>query len=807
MQTMIKYYLKTILRNLVRSKFYSSVNIVGLAIGITACILIMLYVQNELSYDKFHKNADRIYRVNLFSVRDNNTFKLPQSSPPLRNTIQDEIPEVEEAVRVSQYWEPVMQYKDKVFNETKWCVVDDNFFKIFSASFIYGDPNTALAEPYTVVLTESTAKRYFGKENPLGKTLTRKYNYDWTVTGVIKDFPENSHLKPDFLGSIKSRPYNNGQNWLNNILYTYVLLREGTSNQDVDSKLEDVVKKHVGPFMAQYRGESLEEFTVKGNQYKYYTQPLTDIHLNTEVIAGPELSVNTSYLIIFSLIAAFILVIACINYMNMSTARSANRAKEVGLKKSLGSNRNKLVLQFLSESVFITLIALALALVLIKILLPAFNNLIDRQLEFNCTGNFSTIPLLLIFGIVVGIVAGSYPAFFLASFNPLKVINGIHKSEGSHRSLRSGLVVFQLIVTIVLFSGTFFISKQLNFLQKQELGFNKENLVIIKNAAYLWTNKPSFKNELLEQPGILEVSNSVYIPGRSKSNNTFFHELPSEATLLSQLWIDEAFLKAYEIELLQGRFFEKENPSNAKSIVLSEKALKDLNIKDPIGKKLYKKQKSEETTFTIIGIVKDFHLSSLHQEIWPLVLFADDDMLKRVGEYFSVRISGDVQKNLKYIEQTWNKYADGQPLDYIFFEEDFGRLYAADVRTKKIVSVFSVLAILIACLGLLALAAFVAEQRTKEIGIRKVNGARIGQILYSLNKKFMKWVITAFVIATPIAYYAMHKWLENFAYKTVLSWWIFALAGFMALGIALLTVSWQSWRAAMRNPMEALRYE
>ncbi|MCY1719262.1 ABC transporter permease [Prolixibacteraceae bacterium Z1-6] len=804
---MIKYFVKTAFRNLLRHRFYSTINILGLAIGITACILIMLFVQFELSYDKFHEKSERIYRVNLFSVRDDNTNRWPGSSPPLRNTIQDEIPEVEEAVRVSQYWQPVMHYKDKVFNETKWCFADDNFFKIFSASFIYGDPNTALVEPYTVVLTESTAKRYFGNENPLGKTLSRKYNYDWTVTGVIQDFPENSHLKPDFLGSIKSRPSNNSLNWLNNILYTYVLLKEGAFNSEVDSKLEDVVKKHVGPFMTQERGESLEEFAAKGNQYKYYTQPLTDIHLNTEVIAGPELSVNTSYLIIFSLIAVFILIIACINYMNMSTARSANRAKEVGLKKSLGSNRNKLVLQFLSESVFVTLIALVLAIVLIKLLLPAFNNLMDKQLVFSSVSNLYTIPLLLIFGIVVGVVAGSYPAFFLASFNPLTVINGIHKSEGSHGNLRSGLVVFQLIVTIILFSGTFFISKQLNFLQKHELGFNKENLVIIKNAAYLWTKKPSFKSELLEQPGILEVSNSVDIPGRSKYNSTFFHELPSEARLLSQLWIDEDFLKAYEIKLLQGRFFEKGNPSNANSIVLSEKALKDLNIKEPIGKKLYKKQKSEETTFTIIGIIKDFHLNSLHQEIWPLVLFDDDDAIKSAGAFFSVRIAGDIQQNLKNIEQTWNKYADGQPLDYVFFDEDFGRLYVADVQTRKIVSIFSVLAIFIACLGLLALAAFVAEQRTKEIGIRKVNGARIGQILYSLNQNFIKWVVIAFVIATPIAYYAMNKWLENFAYKTSLSWWIFAVAGLLALGIALLTVSWQSWRAATRNPVEALRYE
>jgi len=804
---MLNYYLKTIIRSLFRNKFYSVINIVGLAIGITACILIMLYVQNELSYDKSFEKSDRIYRVNLFSVSDNNTYKSPRSSPPLRNVIKDEIPEVEETVRVSRYWEPVMQYKDKVFNETKWCFVDDNFFKVFSTSFIYGDPNTALVEPYTVVLTESTARRYFGDENPLGQVLSRKYNYDWTVTGVIKDFPENSHIQPDFLGSIKSRPVNNSTNWINNIIYTYVLLKQGASNQDVDKKLEDVVKIHVGPYMKENMGVSLEEMNAKGDQYKWYTQALTKIHLDNEVLIGPESLGNSSYLIIFSIIALFILVIACINYMNMSTARSVNRAKEVGLKKSLGSNRNKLVLQFLSESVFVTLIALALALALIKILLPAFNNLVDKQLIFNYIDNFRTIPLMLIFGIVVGIIAGSYPAFFLASFKPVKIINGIHKSEGSHRNLRSGLVVFQLIVTIVLFSGTFFISKQLNFLQHSELGFNKENLLIIKNAAYLWTNKPSFKNELLEKPGILEASNSIEIPGRSKSGSRFFHELPSEAKGLSQLWVDEDFLKAYGIELAQGRFFEKGNPANAKSIVLSEKALKELNIKDPIGKSVYKAQKSEETTFTIIGIVKDFHLNSLHQELWPLVLFDNDDYLKSNGAYFSVRISGDIQQGLKNIEQTWNKYADGQPLDYAFFDEDFGRLYAADVQTRKIVSVFSVLAIFIACLGLLALAAFVAEQRTKEIGVRKVNGARVSQVLYSLNRNFMKWVVIAFVISCSIAWYTMNKWLEDFAYKTSLSWWVFLLAGLAALIITIITVSWISWRAATRNPVEALRYE
>jgi putative ABC transport system permease protein len=804
---MIKYYLKTIIRNLMRNKFYSAINIVGLAIGITACILIMLYVQFELSYDKFHEKADRIYRVNLLSVRDNNSYNLAKSSPPVRNVMQDEIPEIEEAVRVTNYEQMVMQYKNKVFNENKWCFVDDNFFKIFSASFIYGEPTEALVQPNTVVITETTAKRYFGKENPIGKTLSRKFNNDWTVTGVIKDFPENSHLKPDFLASIKSQPVDNNMNWINNILHTYVLVKDGAAKQDVDVKLEGVVNTHVGPYMKKNRGVSLEEFEVQGNQYKYYTQPLTEIHLDSGVYLGPEPSGNNNYLIIFSIIAVFILVIACINYMNMSTARSVNRAKEVGIKKSLGSNRKNLVLQFLSESVFVTLIALVLALALIKILLPVFNNLVDKQLVFSYTENFSTIPLLLVLGIVIGIIAGSYPAFFLSSFKPMKVINGIHTSVGSHAKLRSGLVVFQLIVTIVLFTGTFFISKQLNFLQHKELGFNKENLVIIKNAHYLWTQKSSFENELLEQPGILQVSNSTNIPGRSKWNATFFHELASDAKLMNQLWTDVDFLKAYEIELLEGRFFEKGNLANNKSIVISEAALKDLNVENPIGKIIYKQRKSEETSFTIIGVIKDFHLHSLHHEMQPLVLFDDHDMLMSNGDYLSIRISGDIQENLKKIEQTWDKLANGQPLDYVFFDEDFGRLYAADVQTEKIVSIFSVLAIFIACLGLLALAAFVAEQRTKEIGVRKVNGARIGQILYSLNQNFMKWVAVAFVIATPIAYYTMNKWLEDFAYKTNLSWWIFALAGMLALGIVLLTVSWQSWRAATRNPVEALRYE
>jgi len=799
---MFSNYLKTALRNLTRNKFYSAINIVGLAIGITACILIMLYVQSELSYDTFHKKADRIYRVNLYGVLNDDEVNQPFTSPPLAKAMQNEIPEVEEAVRLTKL-QPVIRHNNDVFNEKRWYFADANFFKIFSASFIYGNPENALSQPNSVVLTESTANRYFGKNNPIGQFITWENDCDYQVTGVIKDYLENSHIKLDFLASIKGQDIDNNMQWIHNMVYTYILIKEGYTKQDVDAKLEGLVKKYVGPAIKQFMGVSFEDALAQGVKYRWYAQPLGEIHFDREVSQGPEPLGNKSYMLIFSIIAVFILVIACINYMNMSTARSANRAKEVGIKKSLGSNRNHLVFQFLSESILVTLIALVLALVLIKLLLPGFNNLIDKQLVFNYFNNFKVIPLLVVFGIGIGIIAGSYPAFFLASFNPVKVIKGTHKSEGGHAKLRSGLVIFQLIVSIVLFSGTFFISKQLSFLQSKDLGFNKENLVIINKANYLGNQMSSFKNELLAQSSILKITNSSSIPGRSNSGRTFFHHSVNDSRGMNTFWSDCDFIKTYQIELTEGRFFDEGKQFNAKSVVLNETAIKQLNIEDPIGKKIYEGKKTEDKSLTIIGVMKDFHSQSLYEEMSSLVMVSGSGS----GGYLSVRISGDIQQNLKIIEQTWDKFANGQSLDYVFFDEDFGRLYNAEVRTRKIVTIFSALAILIACLGLLALAAFVAEQRTKEIGVRKVNGARISEILFSLNRNFMKWVGIAFVIAVPGAWYLLHNWLGNFAYKTNLSWWVFALAGVAALVVTIITVSWISWKAATRNPVEALRYE
>ncbi|MFK5857138.1 MAG: ABC transporter permease, partial [Bacteroidota bacterium] len=791
---MLKVILKSALRNLMKNKFYSMINIVGLAIGITACILIMLYVQSELSYDTFHEKADRIYRVNLTGVFNDDDFNHPITSAPLAKAMQNEIPEIEEAVRLT-FAEPVIRHNEDVFNEKKWCFADANFFKIFSTTFIKGNPENALSQPNSVVLTESTAKRYFGEDNPIGQSITWESNRDYKVTGVIKDYPENSHIKFNFLASIKGQDIDNNLNWIQNMVYTYSLIKEGYTKQDVDAKLEGLVEKYIGPAIKQAMGVTFEKLKSQGLKYSWYAQPLDEIHFNREVMVmeGEPLG-NKSYMLIFSIIAIFILVIACINYMNMSTARSANRAKEVGIKKAFGSSRNSLVFQFLSESILVTLLALVLALVLIKLLLPEFNNLIDKQLVFSYFNNFKTIPLMLAFGIGIGVIAGSYPAFFLSSYNPVDVVKGINKSSGSHGKLRSGLVIFQLIVSITLFSGSFFISKQLSFLQNKELGFNKENLLIINKVNYLGNRLSSFKTELLAQPNILKITNSSSIPGRFNASNSYFHHSVDDTKGINTFWSDYDFIKTYQIELTQGRFFEEGNQFNDKSVVLNETAIKQLNIEDPIGKKIYSGTKTEDNSLTIIGVMKDFHSQSLHEEMSPFIL------INGSGEYLSVRISGDIQQNLKIIEQTWDKFAKGQILDYVFFDEDFGRLYKAEVRTRKIVSIFSALAIIIACLGLLALAAFVAEQRTKEIGIRKVNGANIGEILLSLNRNFMKWVAIAFVIATPIAYYTMNNWLENFAYKTTLSWWVFALAGVAALFVTMITVTWISWKAATRNP-------
>ncbi|MDX1284501.1 MAG: ABC transporter permease, partial [Draconibacterium sp.] len=629
---MFRNFIKTAIRNLLRNKFYSLINIVGLAIGITACILIMLYVESEVSYDKFHEKADRIYRVNLYAILKDDEINQSVTSAPLANAIQEEIPAVELSARISGFTQPVIRHNNEAFNERKWYFVDENFFRIFTTSFILGNPDEALSMPNTVVLSETTAKRFFGNENPVGKYLTWENDRDYTITGVIKDFPESSHFKPDFLASIKGQAIDKDMTWVNNQLFTYYLIAEGFTKDDVDAGLDKLVEKYVGPAVKQYMGVDFETLKSQGLKYKWYSQPLSDIHFNREVAQDLEPRGNRSYMIIFSIIAIFILVIACINYMNMSTARSANRAKEVGIKKSLGSNRNYLIRQFLAESVFVTIIAMILAMVFIKVFLPGFNNLIDKQLAFSYFDNLKTIPLMIAFGVLVGIIAGSYPSFFLASFSPVKVMKGTHKSEGSHARLRNGLVIFQLIVSIVLFSGTFFISKQLSFLQNQELGFKKENLIVIEKANYLGNRLNTFKTELLAQAGINGITNTTTVPGRGFTSSTFYHHTPNDPRGLLTLWTDNDFIDTYQIEMKEGRFFEEGNQSVQRGVVLNESAVKRLNIEDPIGKRIWQQQQTDENALTIIGVMKDFHCESLHKDMASLVVFSGS------GENLTVRI-------------------------------------------------------------------------------------------------------------------------------------------------------------------------
>ena len=791
-----------ILRNLFRNKFYSMINIVGLAIGISSCILILLYVQSELNYDRYHEKSSRIYRVNIYAVLSDNEFDSPMTSPPMAKVLNDEFPEVESVVRLVNFKQPVIRHNDDVYSETKWFFTDPDFFDVFTAPFISGNPKEALIQPNSVVLTETTARRYFGNENPLGKYLTWDNDRDYLITGIIRDFPQNSHFKPDFLASLVGQPIDNDANWTNNQVYTYLTLKEGYSQQVIDDKFQSLVKKYVGPQLMQALGVSYDDLMASGTKYNYYLQPLRKIHFDNKSIFNVEPGGNKSYMVIFSIIAIFILAIACINFMNLATARSAKRAREVGIRKALGSNRKFLIYQFLAESVFIALISMALSMVLIKLFLPGFNNLIDKQLEFNYFDNFTNIPLMVVFGIVVGIIAGSYPAFFLASFSPAKVIKGLNMTQGGHAKLRNGLVIFQLAVSIVLFSGTFLISKQLSFLQNTDIGFNKENLIVIEKADKLGSRLSSFKQELLSQTGILGVTNSTTVPGRLFTSNVFTHHSVNDPRGSLTMWSDCDFAKTFQIEMKEGHYFEEGTMLTGREVVLNESAIKKLNIVNPVGKKIYDGPHSAEGGYTIIGVMKDFNCESLHQEISSLIVF------NGTGNTLTVRISsGNMSEKISKIEQKWKQLAHGQTFDYVFFDQDFNRLYKAETRTKKVVAIFSALAIIIACLGLLALATFTAEQRTKEIGVRKVNGARISDIMYSLNIDFMKWVAIAFVLAVPGAWYLLHSWLGNFAYKTNLSWWIFVLSGVLALGIALLTVSYQSYKAAVRNPIESLRYE
>ena len=806
---MFANYLKTAIRNLLKNKGFSLINIFGLAIGVACCLLIWLFVQDELSYDRYNEKADRIYRVGFNAVLNNNASKGVVSCAPLKQALIDEFPEVESATRARNPGFPVFRYGDKVFSEERVFTVDSTFFDVFTVPFILGDYKTALTKPGTIVLTRSMAEKYFGEENPIGKILNADNRRDYEVTGVVEDVPRNSHFHFDFLTSIISRTVNQDILWISNNYYTYFVIKEGASAEALERKVQELVLRNAGPQVQQFLGITVEQFVNGGGVYEYFFQRLLDIHLHSHLDYEIEPNGNFSYVLIFSFVAFGILLVACINFVNLSTARSSNRAKEVGIRKTAGSTRGQLIRQFLTETIVISFLAVFIALLLVHLLLPYFNTLAGKQFDISMFRDASNITAILALILGIGLLAGTYPAFFLAAFHPVSVLRG-EKFQGGRRSImRNILVVFQFAVSIILVIGTLIVRRQVYFIQNTDLGFNKDNVVIVHKTDDLGDRLQAFKLKLLENPVILDASNSNRLIGQNFGNSVFMlaGQSGEESHLLWTLGTDADFTDTYRIEITHGRFFEEGREADQSGCILNESAVQTLGLEEPVGKVLIAPgAPSDQGRIEILGVMKDFHFESMHQKIRPLVIFPM--IMRGIGRYVSVRIQrGTSQEALQYIETTWRKVALNQAFEYEFFDDHFADIYRTEIRTGEIFFSFSILTIIIACLGLFGLAAFITEQRTKEIGIRKVLGSSAPSILILLIRQFTKWILIANAIAWPVAYFAMRHWLQNFAYKSSMTLWIFLGSALLALIVAVITVSYQTIKAAVTNPVDSLKYE
>jgi putative ABC transport system permease protein len=815
----LQTYFRIAFRNLKKEKISSVINIVGLAVGITCFIMLALFVYDDLSYDKDYKNSERIYRACL-KININGTESTgSKTCGPLGPTLLKDFPEVETFTRIGYYGNQIFTYNEKHFREWSIYWVDSTFFDVFSLTFVKGNPETALTQPNTIVITEKIAEKYFGKDDPLGKILVSDQKGGYKVTGVIKSFPEKSHFRCELLASIITYPIVDEPIWLESWYSTYFLLKEDSDYKALEDKIAKATPGYVGAQVQAALGVAFEEVLKKGNEYKFFLQPFNDIYLfsdkygidlNTEW--GDVKTSNVSYTYAFSAIAFFILLLAVINFMNLATARSERRAKEVGIRKTLGSSKLKLMLQFFVESVLMCAISIVIALALIELTLPVFNEFIGRNLQLNLFGNPYSFLLIIVFTLLIGILAGSYPALYLTSFEPIHVLKS-GSTKGRRKSyFRNSLVVLQFSVSILMLIGTVIVKNQLDYMQHKNLGFKKDQLVLISKPGlkgFLQNRIEALKNEFLQNPKVVSVTNSARmfdygIPGHGY---IFNRTASSEPLPMQIIHVDYDFLNTYQVELAAGRFFSKEFPSDTMNVLVNEAALIDFGTKDVIGKNLNQiKSYNEAKSFTIIGVLKDFNYETLHKKVRPLVISLDTE-LQNAGT-IAVRIRPEnMHSTIDYLKTIWNKFTNNEYFNYSFVDEHLATLYDSEEKTASIASVFSVLAIFIACLGLFGLAAFVTEQRTKEIGIRKVLGASVPEIVVLLSKEFAVWVLVANLIAWPVAFYVMNNWLQNFAFRINIGLSVFLLSGLTALIIALFTVSMHAVKAGLANPVDSLRNE
>jgi putative ABC transport system permease protein len=802
---MFKLFLKTAIRNLLKDKFHSFLNITGLALGLVAFLYIATFTFHEISFDNFHSKANRIYRCVAFIKLGETAMNIPRSESPLAAAMKNDLPAVEASVRLYPNYNVNTLCNEKKFTEKEIWYADANVFEVFDFKLLEGDPKTALSSPNTILLTKYAAQKYFGNESPMGKSIflgSDKDNY--VVTGILDKVPDNSHLQFEMLASFSTLPISRkADEWGNfNNTSTYVVIKEGTNFKEFEKEFDISLRKYEEPVVQKYVGVSLTELESRGGFLKHKLQPLRDIHLNSTFSDETQTYGNLRFLIVLGITGILILIIACFNFVNLSTSRASLRAKEIGVKKIMGSTQKAIIYQILTESFLHCLIALIISVLFLLITLPLLNYYSETIIKPEFFLNPLTLITIVTIPLIIALLAGSYPAFYIAAFNPVEIVKGKNTAVNSKSLTRGALVTLQFVVFIVLVFCTIIIHKQINFLRQQNPGFAKENVLVVKSTFYLGSNRNSFKTELLKNPSVLSASYSSILPSTGGENSNPFSAKGSDKSfIMNHMEADNDFQKTLKVQLIDGRFFADNVNLESKNAIINEEAANLLGWSDCNEKYIH--DNADGNDFKVIGIMKSFHIKSLREKTFPLVLKYNTS-----SDYLSLRLEpGNLSQVIKTVKRQWENFRSDEPFEYFFLDQAFDAQYKSEERLAKIIGLSTSIAILIACFGLFGLVSFAATQKRKEIGVRKVNGARVSEILAMLNKDFVKWVVIAFVIATPVAWYAMHKWLENFAYRTSLSWWIFALAGVMALGIALLTVSWQSWKAATRNPVEALRYE
>ncbi|MCP4724849.1 MAG: FtsX-like permease family protein [bacterium] len=788
---MFKNYLKIALRNMIRYKGYSFINITGLVIGITCFILIQLWINDELSYDKYHEKSEQIYRIATDSKYNNTVIASASTPSVVARTLLDDYPVMLDATRVRSFSTVLVAQGEKNFMESGVFAADNSFFNVFSFDLIEGSRENALKEPNSIVITKSIAEKYFGNEASLDKIFSIQ-DTDYKVTGIIEDMKPNSHFHADFIISGSSFAFFSSDNWWTSYVKTYIVLEKGYSYKEFNAALDELVFTYRNP----------GRVNTEDQYWKWYLQPLTDIHLNSHLSSEFEHNSNRAYVYLFSVISFIILLLACFNFINLTTARTSFRAKEISVRKVAGSQRLQLMNQFLSETTFLCSVSTIIAFGIIKAVLPYFNNYLGKKLSLSLSD-----PLILLYSLgfvlALSVISGGYPAVVLSSIKPSVLFRGNSKTGRKNTILRNGLVLIQFSISIILIIGVIVVNRQLNFIKNIQLGFDKEQVVIVENADYLDNRLNAFKEDLIKSSSIINVSISGTVPGRYYDGRGVNYE-PGKEMLIDLGSADENFINTLNVEMIKGRFFSKDFPSDTAAIVINESALRLTGWEDPLGRLMEVKGIG---MYKVIGIVKDHHYESKHQKIWPMALL---NVYQNVypAQYVVLKINtDDIAGTLQMIEETWKNIAPGIPYQFSFLDEDYSRLYRSEEQTSEIFTLFSMLALLIGSLGLFGLASFIVEKRTKEVGIRKAIGSNEINIVYILIRQFIFWPILAVVIAWPVGWIMINRWLQSFEYRISLGMDIFILSGLIAILTAVVSVITQSLKAAYKNPVDSLRYE